>query len=197
MMRAFLISSGVIFISAIKVPDPAAFPFETADACLAGSLALAFAAAFVLFFAYTLQSEANIYSWTDSNGVKHFSNSPPPSVKKASIEVHQEIDYDREADEERWELDKKEWEKLKQNLETSEQQIIKEKYSGQNTQDSQDMAEKINNEKFRLKLEISRLEKEPALSFAYDRDGKRAAIAFYKSRLKELETNPERYFNTK
>ena len=158
---------------------------------------LALAAAMVFLFAHVLQSEANIYTWTDSSGVKHFSNSPPPSDKNASIEVHQEIAYDREADEERWELDKKEWEKLKQNLETSEQQIIKEKYSGQNTQDSQDMAEKINNEKFRLELEISRLEKEPALSFAYDRDGKRAAIAFYKSRLKELETNPERYFNTK
>ena len=36
----------------------------------------------------------------------------------------------------------------------------------------------------------------PATSFAYDMNGKRAAIAFYKSRLKELETNPERYFST-
>jgi spermidine/putrescine-binding protein len=158
---------------------------------------LAFAAAMLFLFAYALQSEANIYSWTDSSGVKHFSNSPPPSDKNASIEVHQEIAYDREADEERWELDKKEWEKLKQNLETSEQQIIKERYSQENTKDSPSMAEKINNEKFRLELEISRLEKKPATSFAYDRDGKRAAIAFYKSRLKELETNPERYFNTK
>jgi hypothetical protein len=158
---------------------------------------LAFAAAIVFLFAHALQLEANIYSWTDSSGVKHFSNSPPPSDKSASTEVHQEIAYDREADEERWELDKKEWEKLKQNLETSEQQIIKEKYSGQNKQDSQDMAEKINNEKFRLELEISRLEKKPAISFAYDRDGKRAAIAFYKSRLKELESDPEKYFDTK
>jgi hypothetical protein len=158
---------------------------------------LASAAAIVFLFAHPLQSEANIYSWTDSNGVKHFSNQPPLSDKNASIEVRQEIAYDRKADEERWELDKKEWEKLKQDLETSEQQIIKEKYSGQNDQDPQDMAKRINNEKFRLELEISRLEKEPALSFAYDRDGKRAAIAFYKSRLKELETNPERYFNTK
>jgi len=46
-------------------------------------------------------------------------------------------------------------------------------------------------------VEISRLEKKPAGSFAHQRDGKRAAIAFYKARLKELETNPERYFNVK
>ena len=158
---------------------------------------LVFAAHIIFLLAYTLHAEANIYSWTDSNGVRHFSNSPPPADKNASIEVHQEIAYDREADEERWELDKQEWEKLKQNLEESEQQIIEEKYSQNNINDPQIMAERIKNEKFRLELEISQLEKRPATSFAYDMDGKRAAIAYYKSRLKELETNPERYFNTK
>jgi hypothetical protein len=160
-------------------------------------LSVALAIFFIFIFMQASQVSANIYSWTDSNGVKHFSNSPPPLDKNTSIEVHQEIAYDREADEERWELDKKEWENLKQNLEKSEQQIIKENYSGQKAQNPQDMAERINNEKFRLELEISRLEKKPAASFSYDRDGKRAAIAFYKSRLKELETNPERYFNMK
>ena len=154
------------------------------------------ASAMVFLFAHAFQLEANIYSWTDSKGVKHFSNQPPPSEKNASIEVHQEIAYDRQADEERWELDKKEWEKLKQNLENSEKQIIKERYSGQDTQDSKITAERINYEKFRLENEIRRLEKMPATSFAYDMNGKRAAIAFYKSRLKELETNPERYFST-
>ena len=158
---------------------------------------LALAAAMVFLFAHPWPSESNIYTWTDSNGVKHFSNSPPPLDKNASLEVHQEIAYDREADEERWELDKKEWEKLKMDLETSEQQIIEERYSGKNTEDSQDMAKKIEYEKFRLENEISRLEKMPATSFAYDMDGKRAAIAFYRSRLKKLENNPERYFDTK
>lgn len=160
-------------------------------------LSAALAVFFILIFMQASQVIANIYSWTDSNGVKHFSNQPPPSDKNASIEVHQEIAYDRQADEERWELDKKEWEKLKQNLEKSEQRIIEKRYSEQNTQDPQGMAKKIEYEKFRLELEISRLEKMPATSFSYDMDGKRAAIAFYKSRLKELETNPERYFNTK
>ena len=157
---------------------------------------LVFAAAIVLLFGHALQTEANIYSWTDSNGVKHFSNSPPPSDKNASVEVQQEIAYDREADEERWELDKKEWEQLKQNLENSEQQIIKERYSGQDTQDSKITAERISYEKFRLENEIRRLEKMPATSFDYDMNGKRAAIAYCKSRLKELESNPKGYFNT-
>jgi hypothetical protein len=158
---------------------------------------LALAAAIVFIFTFASQPEANIYSWTDSNGVKHFSNSPPPSEENASIDVDREIAYDSEADEERWELDKKEWEDLKQNLEESEQQIIQEKYSSENAEDPQSMAEKIKNEKYRLELEIIRLEKKPAISFGYDMDGKRASIAFYRSRLKELETNPEKYFNTK
>jgi len=41
--------------------------------------------------------------------------------------VHREIAYDRDADEKRWELDRKEWEALKQNLEKTEKQIIKER----------------------------------------------------------------------
>ena len=143
------------------------------------------------------QLEANVYSWTDSNGVKHFSNSPPPSDQNSSIDVDHEIAYDRAADEERWDLDRKEWEELKQNLEKTESQIIQERYSGENTEESQSLAEKVENEKFRLELEIARLEKMPATSFGYDMDGKRASIAFYRSRLKELETDPERYFNTK
>jgi hypothetical protein len=159
------------------------------------SIALAAAIAFI--FMTALQLEANIYSWTDSNGVKHFSNSPPPAEENSSIDVHREIAYDRAADEERWDLDRKEWETLKQDLEKTEKQIIKERYSEENTEDSQGMAEKIKDEKFRLELEISRLEKKPANNFSYKMDGKRAAIAYYRSRLKELETNPKRYFDTK
>ena len=158
---------------------------------------LALTAAIVFIFMTALPLEANIYSWTDSNGVKHFSNSPPPSDENSSIDVHREITYDRAADEERWDLDRKEWEELKQNLEETENQIIQERYSGGNTEESQSLAEKIKDEKFRLELEITRLEKKPAISFAYDMDGKRAAIAFYRSRLKELETNPQMYFSTK
>ena len=158
---------------------------------------LALAAAIVFIFTFTSQPEANVYSWTDSNGVKHFSNSPPPADENSAIDVHREIAYDRAADEERWDLDRKEWEKLKQDLEKTEKQIIRERYSEENNEASQGLAEKINDEKFRLELEINRLEKKPANNFANKMDGKRAAIAFYRSRLKELETNPQRYFNTK
>jgi hypothetical protein len=138
---------------------------------------------------------ANIYSWTDANGVKHFSNVPPPPSINAAINVRQEFAYDQAADEARWDLDQKDWEALKQNLQEAEKQIIEENYGGEHKGDRRSLAEKIPKEKFRLELEISRLEKMPATSFAKNLDGKRAAIAFYQSRLKELETDPQRYFN--
>jgi len=159
-------------------------------------LPLTLAAIFIFNLSIAWQAEANIYSWTDSNGVKHFSNSPPSDKNKA-IEVQQGISYDRNADEARWELDKEQWEAIKQNLEKKEAQTIKEINSRDNTSESPNLTQKIKDEKFRLEVEISRLEKKPAGSFAHQRDGKRAAIAFYKARLKELQTNPARYFDIK
>ena len=153
------------------------------------------AMAIVLVVVQTSQLNANIYSWTDSKGVKHFSNVPPPPSIDAAIGVRQEIAYDRAADEKRWDLDQKDWEALKQELQESEKQKIEENYGDEYKEDRKSLAEKIQKEKFRLELEISRLEKMPATSFAKNLDGKRAAIAYYQTRLKELETDPQRYFD--
>ena len=147
----------------------------------------------VLLFMQASQLEANIYSWTDRNGVKHFSNVPPPDMN-AAIDVHREIAYDRDADEARWDLDKKDWDALKKELEKAEKQKIREKYSDGIKEDAGILAEYIKLEKFRLELEITRLEKMPASSFANNLDGKRTAIAFFRTRLKELEDDPQRYF---
>lgn len=46
-----------------------------------------------LFFAVmTLPADSDIYNWTDENGVKHFSNEPPPDVD--NIEQRAEIKHD-------------------------------------------------------------------------------------------------------
>jgi hypothetical protein len=58
------------------------------------------------------------------------------------------------------------------------------------------MSESIEREKSRLQIEIKRLEKKPVTSFPEQLDGKRAAIAFYRSRLQALENDPERYFES-
>ncbi len=141
------------------------------------------------------QLNANIYSWTDANGIKHFSNVPPPPSIDTSIDVRQEFAYDRDADEERWELDQQDWETIKQNLNKAEVQNLQENIGNEINNDSKSLKDKVEQEKYRLTLEISRLEKLPANSFEKGLDGKRASIAFYESRLLELKSNPERYFD--
>ena len=58
MMRAFLISSEVILISSVKVPDPSPFSFVTAATFPVVSLA--FAAAFSAFFSFTRAAERGL-----------------------------------------------------------------------------------------------------------------------------------------
>jgi hypothetical protein len=58
------------------------------------------------------------------------------------------------------------------------------------------MDEKIEREKYKLQNKINRLEKTPASNFSNQLDGKRAAIAYYRSRLQTLKDDPKRYFNT-
>ena len=118
----------------------------------------------------------------------------PPGVG-TSIDVQREIAYDRDADEERWELDQEDWEAIEQDLSEAEEQRIQENYGDETDDDSKSLNEKIEQEKFRLELEINRLESLPANSFERGLDGKRASIAFYESRLLELKSNPQRYFN--
>jgi hypothetical protein len=137
----------------------------------------------------------NIYSWTDSRGIKHFSNVPPPPSVGSAIDVQQEIAYDRDADENRWELDQQDWEKIKQDLTEVEAQKIQENYGDETEGESLELNDKIEQEKFRLELEINRLQSLPAYSFEKGLDGKRASVAFYEARLLELKSNPERNFN--
>ena len=153
----------------------------------------------LMFLAMTMFApilNANIYSWTDSNGIKHFSNVPPPPDTVAVVGVKREEVYDKEADEARWELEKKQWDKLKQELEEAvkpEPTAIDAGMASKNN--SSGMQEKIELEKFMLLTEIERLENMPALSFSEELDGKRAAIAFYRARLKMLMEEPQKYFS--
>ena len=123
----------------------------------------ALAAAFFILLAPFSPLKANIYSWTDRNGVKHFSNVPPPPSMDAAISVRQEVAYDRDADEKRWDLDQKEWESIKQDLIEAEEQTIRENYGADTENVSKSLEDKIEQEKFRLELEISRLRKLPVV----------------------------------
>ena len=49
---------------------------------------------------------ADIYEWTDENGVKHFTNYTPPAGATVLLKT-EEVPYDEDADRERVEADRK------------------------------------------------------------------------------------------
>lgn len=55
-------------------------------------------AVFLLGAAAGAHASGSIYSWTDENGVRHFSNQPPASVEGGEVETVSEIPHDAEAD---------------------------------------------------------------------------------------------------
>ena len=103
--------------------------------------------------------------------------------------------YDKDADEQRWELDKEEWDLLEQKLkDTEKQEAAENEAAAQKRVDAKSMDEKIEREKYKLHSEIDRLERTPASSFSEQLNGKRAALSYYRTRLKTLEDDPEVYF---
>lgn len=138
------------------------------------SLAIVTAVALVLstiLLAPTLN--ANIYSWTDSSGIKHFSNVPPPPEIYPVVDVKRAYVYDIDADEERCALEKKKWTSVDQNLkDRAKQEAAANEAEAENKDDSKSMKEKIEHEKFKLQTEIARLEKMPASSFSEEIDAR-------------------------
>ena len=61
-------------------------------------------------------SRAEVYAWTDENGVKHFSDRPPADAKGAKP-AFPAYKYDEAADRQRTQTDKKELQKVVKNLE--------------------------------------------------------------------------------
>ena len=61
-------------------------------------------------------SNADVYSWTDENGVKHFGNQPPDNAANAKL-VFKEEPHDEAADQQRTETQNKELTELIRELE--------------------------------------------------------------------------------
>ena len=60
----------------------------------------------VWFFGFSIPAaDADIYSWTDENGVNHFTNYAPPKQARLLMKTP-EIPYDKEADNQRQETDR-------------------------------------------------------------------------------------------
>jgi len=141
-------------------------------------------------------SNADIYSWTDENGVKHFGNQPPENAANLKM-VFKEEPHDAAADQQRTGTENKELTDLIRDLEEEEQQQAAEDRkkaaaAAQNRKPTQE--EKVEAERERLEAKIAELEEKP-LEYFGSQKNKRVRIGYYRYRLEALNTDPDKYFS--
>ena len=152
--------------------------------------------ALTFFCVSTLNAE--IYTWTDEKGVKHYSDTPPENEE--NYEVHTEsktYKYDEEADKKRTEADQKQIQTLiKEDDENDEKQQQEKKLKAEEAEKNRPptQEEKIAAEKDKLEEKISFLEGQP-LDYFGNELNKHRYIEHYRSRLKLLLQDPNKYFN--
>ena len=141
-------------------------------------------------------SNADIYSWTDENGVKHFGNQPPENAANLKM-VFKEEPHDAAADQQRTETQNRQLTDLIRDLEEEEQRQAAEDRkkaaeAEQNREPTQD--EKVAAERERLEAKIAELEEKP-LDYFGSQKNKRVRIGYYRYRLETLNTDPDKYFS--
>ena len=135
--------------------------------------------------------EAEIYIWTDENGVQHYSNTPTAD-RTVRIKTTQEIRSNPEASQSREKLDEQNFEAIldeQDRADTSSapsQSAIKQKPSRQ---------ERIQIEQEKLEEKLAYLENLPADAFANSRS-RNVIIGRYRYRLEQLLSDPDGYFDT-
>ncbi len=151
---------------------------------------------YLIFFIILCSASLNaeIYSWTDENGVKHYSNTPPDK-DNATVDF-KEYKYDKKADTRRSEDEN---EVLKSLIKDMERTDRKEKEAAEKRAAEAEKnrpptkEERIEAERKRLTDKIVELQETP-LEYFGSFDNKRNRIGFYKYRLEALEQDPDQYF---
>ena len=136
-----------------------------------------------------------VYTWTDENGVKHFSDTPPAEAEGAKP-VFKEYKYDEAADRQRTESDEKAIQKAVKNINQEYAEAEQKKQQQEEEAEANKaptMEEKIEDERTRLNLKIAELESLPLDHFG-SQQNKIRSIGYYKYRLADLEKDPEKYF---
>jgi hypothetical protein len=156
--------------------------------------------AILLTFALTVfgvpNSIAEVYTWTDENGVKHFSDQPPADAKGAKP-AFPAYEYDEAADRQRTQTDKKELQKVVKTIDENyvkEQQEKKRRQQEEEANQPPTMDERVAAEREKLLEKINQLESYPLDYFGSQRN-KILTIGYYRYRLEDLGKNPEKYFS--
>lgn len=132
---------------------------------------------------------AEIYSWTDENGVKHYSHTPP-SDQSVPINTAPEIQSESTTDQEIEKLNEENIDAILEALEKEEQASAPKPAKIQKPPSRQD---RIAAEKEKLEEKIAWLEQLPPEAYANTRS-KQAIIGRYRYRMEQLESNPDEYF---
>jgi hypothetical protein len=152
--------------------------------------------ALAFFCASTLNAE--IYTWTDENGVTHYSDTPPENAEKYEVRTESKIfKYDEEADKKRTGADQEQIQSFIQeddenDKKQQQEKRLKAEEAEKNRAPTQE--EKIVAEKDKLEKKISFLEGKPFEYFGNELN-KHRYIEHYRSRLKMLQQNPNKYFS--
>ena len=141
-------------------------------------------------------ANADIYSWTDENGVKSFGNQPPENAANVKL-IFKEKPYDATADQQRTETDNAELTELIRALEEDEaKQAAEARRKAAQAAANQEPTreERIALEKKRLEAKIADLEEKP-LDYFGSQKNKRVRIGYYRYRMETLMRDPDQYFN--
>ncbi len=141
-------------------------------------------------------SNADIYTWTDENGVKHFGNQPPDNAANARV-VFKEEPHNAAADRQRTNMQNKELTELIRDLEEEEERQAAEARKRAAEAERNRVPtkeERVADEKRRLEEKIAELEEKP-LDYFGSFKNKRVRLGYYRYRLETLMSNPDKYFN--
>lgn len=137
----------------------------------------------------------SVYTWTDENGVRHFSNTGLPDEAQDAVEHFEEIPSGPtpELNELSGDESVRENPPEEEDVETSEEEAAA---AGGKQQMDARLAARVEKERQRLEAEIKRIEG-LAIGKSFTPGMKDAQIAPLKEQLALLEADPERYFRMK
>ena len=133
--------------------------------------------------------QAEIYFWTDENGTRHYSNTPPAD-RAVAIKIAPEIQPDPTAEGKIEKITEKNIDAVLEEFE-KEEQASAPKPAKTNKPPSRQ--ERIQAEKESLEDKIQYIEGLPPRAFANSRS-RQAIIGRYQYRMQELLSNPHEYF---
>jgi hypothetical protein len=149
----------------------------------------------VMIFWGVSAENAEIYTWTDENGVRHYGDSPPEDAEDARA-VFPEYQFDESADEARTAQDQNQLKSLIQEIEAedaTEKAEARKRAEEAEKNRKPTQAELVAAEKERLEKRIAFLEEQP-LSFFGSQRNKIVRIGYYRYRMQELLEDPDKYF---